>query len=340
MNSPDLQQILFDAIKNTFFNGEKLSDVIQTDLNISSDAAYRRIRGDVPLTIYETKILTEKYRLSFDNIGEFQKDKVIFDYKPLSDIEFNFAGYLTSLRDTLRQVKLKDNPHLYISVKDTPILQLFNFPHLTRFKFFFWAKSFLRIEDYKDTKFAYEKIDPKVLAIGIETHNLYNSMPTSELYSPETLQGTLRQIEYYFDSDLFEDTNYVIVLLDNLLELSSHLQKQAEIGHKFVYGNEPNTAEATKINMYYNATYLPDNTYYIEYEDSGHTIFTHNIMNTIRTADPVYNKDTKMILDRLMDNSTLISVTASKERNKFFSSLNKKIINFKKRIQLELEIED
>jgi len=233
------------------------------------------------------------------------------------------------LRDTLRQVKLKDNPHLFISIKDTPILQLFNFPHLTRFKFFFWAKSFLRIEDYKAKKFAYEKIDPKVLAIGIETHNLYNSMPTSELYSPETLKGTLRQIEYYFDSDLFEDTNYVIVLLDNLLELSNHLQKQAEIGHKFVYGNEPNTAESTKINMYY-----------IEYEDSGQTIFTHNVMNTITTADPVYNKDTKMILDRLIGNSTLISVSTVKERNRFFSSLNKTITNFKKRIQLELEIED
>lgn len=340
MNKPDLQQILFDAIKNTFFNGEKLADIIQSDLNISSDAAYRRIRGDVPLTIYETKILTEKYKLSFDNIGEFKADKVIFDYKPLSNIQFNFAGYLTSLRDTLRRVKLKENPHLYISVNDTPILQLFNFPHLTRFKFFFWAKSFLSIEEYKDKKFAYEKIDPKVLAIGIETHNLYNSIPTSELYCPETLKGTLRQIEYYFDADLFEDTNYVIVLLDNLLALSGHLQQQAEIGHKFVYRNEPNTSKSTKIDMYYNDTYLPDNTYYIAYENSGQTIFTHNIMNTITTADPVYNKDTKMILDRLMDNSTLISLTGAKARLKFFSSLNKTISNFKKRIQLELEMED
>ena len=340
MNTPDLQQILFDAIKNTFFNKEKLSDVIQVDLNISSDAAYRRIRGDVALTIYETKILTEKYKLSFDNIGEFKTNKVIFDYKPLSNIEFNFASYLTSLRDTLRHVKSKENPHLYISVGDTPILQLFNFPHLTRFKFFFWAKSFLSIEEYKNKKFAYEKIDPKVLSIGIETHNLYNSICTTELYCPETLKGTLRQIEYYFDAELFEDTSYVLILLDNLLELSNHLQKQAEIGHKFVYGNEPNTAESTRINMYYNPTYLPDNTYYIEYEGRGQTIFTHNIMNTITTADPVYNKDTKMILDRLMDNSTLISKTAVKERNKFFSSLNKTITNFKRRIELELEIEE
>jgi len=340
MNTPDLQQTLFNSIKETLINGEKLSVVIQADLNISSDATYRRIRGDVPLTIYETKILTEKYKLSFDNMGDFKKEKVIFDYKPLRNIEFNFAGYLTNLRDTLRHVKSKENPHLYISVGDTPILQLFNFPHLTRFKFFFWAKSFLNINEYKDKKFGYEKIDPKVLSIGIETHNLYNSIPTSEIYCPEMLKGTLRQIEYYFDAELFEDTNYVLVLLDNLLELSNHLQKQAEIGHKFVYKNEYNTSESNKINMYYNPTYLPDNTYYIESENSGQTIFTHNIMNTITTADPVYNKDTKMILDRLMDNSTLISKTAVKERNKFFTSLNKTITNFKRRIELEIEIEE
>lgn len=340
METNDLQQLLFNAIKQTFFNDEKLSEVIQKDLNVSSDAAYRRIRGDVPLTIYETKVLTEKYKLSFDNIGDFKAEKVIFDYKPLSNIEFNFEGYLTNLRNTLREVKRRNDPHLYISINDTPILQLFNFPHLTRFKFFFWAKSFLSIDEYKDKKFGHEKIDPKILEIGMETHNLYNSLPTSELYSPDTLKGTLRQIEYYFESELFEDKSYVIVLLDNLLEFSAHLQKQAEIGHKFVYGNEPNTAEATKFNMYYIDTYLPDNTYYIEIEGSAQTIFTHNIMNTITTSDAVYNKDTKMILDRLMDNSTLISVTATKERNKFFSSLNKTISNFKKRVELELEIEE
>jgi hypothetical protein len=44
-----------------------------------------------------------------------------------------------------------------------------------------------------------------------------------------------------------------------------------------------------------------------------------------------------MILDRLIDNSTLISVTSVKERNKFFAALNKTITNFKKRIELELE---
>lgn len=337
MDTTDLQQTIFDTIKRRLPVDQKLSDVIQTDLSISADATYRRLRGDVPLTIYETKILIEKYNISFDNIGEFKKNKVVFNYKPLSDIEFNFEGYLTNLRDSLREAKKLNNPHIFISVNDTPMLQLFNFPHLTKFKFFFWAKSYLQIEQYQGLKLKQEKIDTNVLQIGIEAHNLYNSIPTTELYCPEALRGVLRQIEYYFEADLFEDTNYVLLLLDNLLELSNHMKHQAELGHKFVYGNEPNNAPNTKLNMYYNDTYLPDNTYYIQHNEGAHTFFTHNIMNTIATADPVYNKDTKLILDQLIENSTLISVNNFKERNKFFAALNRTITNFKKRIELDID---
>ena len=139
METTDIQKTILDTIKRGLPEGQKLSDVIQHDLNVSADAAYRRIRGDVALTIYETKILSEKYGISFDNIGEFKKGKVIFNYKPLSSIEFNFEGYLTDLRDNLREIKKLSNPQIFISVNDTPILQLFNFPHLTRFKFLFWA---------------------------------------------------------------------------------------------------------------------------------------------------------------------------------------------------------
>ena len=172
METGDIQQTIFDIVKRKLTDDQKLSQVIQDDLSISSDAAYRRIRGDVALTIYETKILSEKYAISFDNIGEFKKDKVIFDYKPLSKIDFNFESYLTGMRDNLRQIKSLDNPNLFISVNDTPILQLFNFPHFTRFKFFFWAKSYLKIDHYKDLKFKYENIDIKIGGNGRLPSNL------------------------------------------------------------------------------------------------------------------------------------------------------------------------
>ena len=339
MTSPDIQQMLMNKIKSKISEEEKLVDVLVDVLCVSHDAAYRRISGKVALTIFETKTLLDKFDISFGNFSSYKKDKILFNYKPLSRIDFNFESYLTGLRDSLREIKSLDNPKLYVSINETPVFQLFNFPHLTRFKFFFWAKSYLQIPAYKDAQFKREKIDKRVLQIGIESHNIYNSIPTTELYCPETLRGILRQIEYYFEAGVFEDNLYILELLDNVSDLANHIKHQAEIGHKFVVGNEPNTAENSKFNMFLNDTYLPDNTYYVEHDDGALTYFSHNIMNFIMTQNPHYCDDTKMILDRLIDNSSLISVTAAKERNKFFSALERSIQNLKKKIELELELE-
>jgi len=66
------------------------------------------------------------------------------------------------------------------------------------------------------------------------------------------------------------------------------------------------------------------------------TYFTHNIMNVVSTNDEAYNTDTKLILDRLKNNAVNISKDASKERDVFFSKLEREVTNVKKKIELEL----
>ena len=337
MTDHDIQQQLFNKIKLELDEDEKLVDVLMDTLFISSDAAYRRISGKVALTIFETQTLLDKFNISLGNLGSFQKNKILFNYRPLSRIDFNFESYLTGLRDNLIEIKKLNNPEFLVSINETPVFQLFNLPHLTRFKFFFWAKSYLRIPAYKDAKFKREKIDRDVLQIGIEALNIYNAMPSTELYCPDTLRGILRQIEYYFEAGVFEENSYALELLDNVMALSHHLKHQAEVGHKFVHGNEPNESKNSTFNMYLNDTYLPDNTYYIQHDEGALTYFSHNVMNFIMTQNPDYCSDTKLILDRLLSNSTLISVNAAKDRDKFFSSLERAVENLRKKIELSLE---
>ena len=338
MQKLDIQVALLTKVETELEEGVKLVEALMDVLNISQDAAYRRMNGKVALTIFETQLLLDTYNLSLGNLGTYKKDKIIFDYKPLSRINFNFESYLTGLRDSLREIKHLKNPELVVSVNETPVFQMFNFPHLTRFKFFFWAKSYLQIPEYVNAKFKREKIDKRVLSIGIEAHSLYNSFPSTEIYCPETLMGLLRQIEYYFESGVFEDTNYALELLDNVSNLVLHINHQAEVGHKFVVGNEPNTAEQTAFTMYLLDTYLPDNTYYVKHDQGALTYFSHNIMNFIMTQNPEYNSDTKMILDRLIDNSALISKTGHKERSKFFNSLEKAIDQLRKKISFSIQM--
>jgi len=331
----DIQQRIFDAIRNQLPKDEKIAGVLMNTLHLSQDAVYRRLRGDVPLTIYETKTLCEAYNISFDELDAYKKGVVSFNYLPLDRIGLNFESWLTGLRDSLQQIKKMDNTRMIMSVNDTPIFQLFNLPHLTRFKFFFWAKTYLKIPAYENELFKREKIDKDVLMIGIEAHNIYNSIPTVEIYSPETLRGTLRQIQYYLDAHLFEEREYALELIDNLTDLIHHMKKQAELGRKFARGNEP-PAAGNPIEMYYNETFISDNTYLIQ-SDSGTAVYlTHNIMNYLNTTDPYYIQESEFVLEKLVNNSNLISQVNVKDRNRFFAELEKNVLNFRKELEASI----
>lgn len=331
----DVQQRIFDTIRKQLPKDEKIAAVLMNTLHLSQDAVYRRLRGDVPLTIYETKTLCNAYNISFDEIDAYKKGVVSFNYMPLDRIGLNFESWLTGLRDGLKQMKHMENTKMIMSINDTPIFQLFNLPHLTRFKFFFWAKTYLKIPAYEHELFKREKIDKAVLSIGIEAHNIYNSIPTTEIYSMETLRGTMRQIQYYLDAHLFEDPTYALELCDNLTDLVRHMKAQAEVGRKFARGNEAPSA-GNPIAMYFNETYIADNTYLIQ-SDSGSAVYlTHNIMNYLNTTDPYYIQESEFVLEKLINNSNLISEVNVKDRNRFFAELEGNVRNFRKKVEAQI----
>lgn len=332
----DIQQRIFDAIKLQLPKDEKIASVLMNTLFLSQDAVYRRLRGDVPLTIFETKTLCEAFNISFDEMDSYKKGRVSFTYQPLDRIGLNFESWLTGLRDGLKQIRNMENTSMIMSINDTPIFQLFNLPHLTRFKFFFWAKTYLKIPAYENELFKREKIDKRVLSIGIEAHNIYNSIPTKEIYSAETLRGTLRQIQYYFDARLFEEPAYALELIDNLIELIHHLKAQTDIGRKFAFGNEAPSA-GNELEVYFNETFISDNTYLIQSDSGSGVYLTHNIMNYLFTTDPYYIRESEFILDKLVNNSNPISKVNVKERNRFFAELESNVKTFKRKVELELE---
>lgn len=332
----NIQQRIFDAIKLQLPKDEKIASVLMNTLFLSQDAVYRRLRGDVPLTIFETKTLCEAFNISFDEMDSYKKGRVSFTYQPLDRIGLNFESWLTGLRDGLKQIRNMENTSMIMSINDTPIFQLFNLPHLTRFKFFFWAKTYLKIPAYENELFKREKIDKRVLSIGIEAHNIYNSIPTKEIYSAETLRGTLRQIQYYFDARLFEEPVYALELIDNLIQLIHHLRAQTDIGRKFAFGNEAPSA-GNELEVYFNETFISDNTYLIQSDSGSGVYFTHNVMNYLFTTDPYYIRESEFILDKLVNNSNPISKVNVKERNRFFAELESNVKTFKRKVELELE---
>lgn len=334
MMKQDIQTTLFQLIKQKNAGEDSLGNVLSDVLSISSDAVYRRLRNETALTIQEVKKLCVHYNISFDALCATGEGKVVFSYPPLATFDFGLESYLEGILQAFHKLKQLSGGEIILSVNNIQFFQLLNFPQLMRFKLYFWAKTHLQMEEYKDQQFKHEKTSDTAFSLGMEILQIYNSIPSKEIYDPEFMRGFLRQIHYYYTSHLFEDPSYALFLHDRILLLSSHLEAQANCGKKFMYGTQA-PANGNNFEMYLNETINSDATFYYKGKELQGVYLTHNLMNYLETTDENYVNDSKLIIDKQLANSSLISVVNEKERNNFFFEFNKTINSFKKKMEAD-----
>ena len=260
---------------------------------------------------------------------------MIFDFQPLEVYEFSMARYLEKIHDGLKLIKTQKNPELIITVNNIPLLQLLNFPHLVRFKLFFWAKTHLQMEEYKGVPFEYEKLPEETFAIGMEVLRLYNSIPSKEIYDATFLRGFSREVYYYFNAHHFKDPGYAIYLLELLGRFVDHLEAQAILGKKFTFGNEP-PASGNEFTMYHNETLNGNGATLYKTDDHSGLYITHNLLNYLHTTDKIYYEDSLNVMNKQMANSSVISAVNEKDRNSYFFQVKNMINNLKKKMELEM----
>jgi hypothetical protein len=334
----DYQTEIFEIIKRKIQGKDSLGNSVGEVLSISQDAVYRRFRGETHLTIYELEKLSKHFDISLDSLFGKNKSKVLFDFQPLGEFEFSMDNYLGNMLQGLKAIRSKKNPEMIITINNTPLLQLLNFPHLVRFKLFFWAKTHLQLKEYEDVIFKHEKISDQTFAIGKEMLFYYNSIPSKEIYDPELLRGFAREIYYYYNARQFEDPTYSIWLFDSLLRFLDHLMEQAKIGKKFIFGTQA-PASGNDFEMYLNDTLNGATTIYFKNDEYEGVHIAHNLMNPLHTNDPIYIADSLGVLKKQLAHSSLISVANEKERNKYFHNIRAMIESYRKKIELDLTIE-
>lgn len=333
----DIQTTLFQILKQKIAGEESLGNALSDLLSISPDAVYRRFRNETPLTIHEMKKICVHYSISFDALCEMGDGKVVFSYPPLNTFDFSLESYLEGILMAFQKLKALSEPEIVLSVNNIHFFQLLNFPQLVRFKLYFWAKTHLQIPDYKNQAFKHEKTSDNAFALGKEILQIYNSIPSKEIYDFDFMRGFLRQIQYYYKAHLFEDPEYALFLYDRILLMSSHLREQASHGKKFTFGTQA-PASGNDFEMYLNETINSDVTFYYQSKERKGLYLTHNIMNYLETTNESYVSDSRMIMDKQLTNSSLISIVNEKERNNFFFEFDRIIKSFRKKIESDLTV--
>jgi len=332
-----IQKEFLIQIKGKVPSNISFVDEIATELNISTDSAYRRIRGETDLTFDEYRKLGLKYNLSLDELLGNTYNTVLFKSRFVNESSFGAEKYLISIVEDLDYLANHDNKKLIYAAKDIPIFYLFIFKELAAFKIYFWFRSIFRFSGLQDKKFSANRVPQRIIELGHQIWEKYLRIPSLEIWSNETINATLRQIEFCSESGMFERGEDVELLCDRLLTIIDHLQKQAENGYKSDLTTSIRGDENT-FSLYYNEVTISDNTIVFKMDDHYMTFFPHNVINILSTTNPDFCQQTVQTLDNIVQNSTLMSTYGAKERNRYFHKVRKKINELREKSLDQLQV--
>ncbi len=317
---PKFQELFFQQIKAKMPVNLSFVHEIASLLEISYDSAYRRIRGEKELSMEEIFRLSQNFNVSLDSLMGVKANNVVFQQHPLTPGKFTIKDWLSVILADIRRIHQAKEKEIIYAAKDPPVFHYFQFPEIAAFKIFFWEKTLFDFPEYKDKLFRIDGIDPVAYDLGQTILRTSTKIPTIEIWNEDTFIMLLRQIEYYWISGYFEKKDDMLNLICQVEKWIRHIQSQADHGFKYLYDSPPEGIENSFM-LYENEVVLNDNTIFVKLDNTDTVYLTYNVLSLLITQEPSFCKSVELYLKGLLKKSNLISLSGSKERNRFFNKM-------------------
>jgi hypothetical protein len=332
--NPDKNHIqvrLFEQISRTIPASVSLVDELCDLLKLGVDAVYRRINGTKLLTIEELELLCNTFKISFDSLCQFTGNTVTFDYSPMSEV-VNFKHFIFSIMHDLEKVHNNKNGKAIYAAEDIPIFYNFAFPALANFKYFYWLKSVMNVALLQDVKFNSALIDEEILATGRKLYDLYSEIPSIEIWTEATPDSLFKQIEFYWESNLFKSKEDALAICDDVKELFKWIEKAAASGNKV--DSEGNIREGqNNYQLYLSEIEIGDNCILTDIEGNKTVYHAFNTFNKLRTTNRSFSEEDERWLKNLISKSNPLSGVSEKRRSQFFKIINDRLELTRKKIE-------
>ena len=320
-----LQTNLFQYIKSVVPANLSFVDEIANALEISTDSAYRRIRGEKQVSFEEIQKLSNRFRISIDQVLSLKNDLMLFSGNFIEEEQFDFMKYLDQVvYSNLCYIAGFKQKEFFIFCKDIPLFYYYAHPELAAFKFFFWIKTVLMFPSHAQLKFSLKEIHPDFFEKVKTIATVFSKIPANEILNIEATGVTLRQIEYYKDTGVFASTSELELMYAKLHEMVNHMESICEAGKKFMPGQKPNESDAST-KMYVNNFAIGDNSYLATLDEKKVCFINHTTVNFMITQDEKFCNYMFLFLQNLIHKSNLISEVGERERTIFFNMFRQRI---------------
>ena len=319
------QVAFFEMIKKLPRN-KSLVHEISDMLNISEDAAYRRINGTTPIDLEVTLKLCRHYNISIDSLIDIipanryiLSSFVSYDYNNLN----NYSTYAQTMSDEIEKMTKMHEKEIILSAADIPAFHFLAYNELTYFHLYKWNKSMLNFkgnfEDFIEEIDLYKPLDNYKKIV-----NNYQLIPSTEIWTNNTIDSTLQMLNYHFVMGHFNNKEYPLLICAQLLELIDSLYDKIKIDRK---------ESKIPYNFYISEICIGNTFILFKKGKISQTLMRLYTINGLSISDSLFCKYTEDWLYNLIKHSTLISGTSEMVGFLFINAQRKKVKDLMNKIK-------
>lgn len=309
-------------------------------LGLSKGNAYKRMRGEPPLTLAEVCLLAKTYQISLDAWLFRDTGQVAMNFMPLLRPVQSPVEFLRRIHYLLAQASKMPDMVVHYATTEMAGFQYLIFPELTAFKFHMWNRTTWELSAYQQPKFSpklyLENTDLETARLAF--WKLWNQTPTNEYWQLHMLENTLSQLRFMAYEGSFEQPETASLIGEQIMALIDIWEEMANTGLKpSVMGEDGLALPPVAFTLYYNEIFHTNNVFLLHSPARSRVVMTFDNPNTITTEDEAFCAYTTSFFKKIRTHSQRISQEGEKQRRRFFSVLRTKVLTAKKEIELLLE---
>lgn len=311
------QEILINTIRKKIGQDKSIIEEVAGALDISYDAAHRRISMKSKFSIEEGVQLANYYGISMDKLFQGSDSVLVKKTKDVQSFD-GLSLYLESSFKYLNVHAADSGTSLYYSAKDIPLFYTVNTDLLSKFKLYVW----LYLLNLEDMNMSFDVFCSKAPIID-HSHKLtsfYASVQTNEIWNDTTINSTLQQIIYFFHSGLLS-AEHGKTLCDGLKELVFGLEQKC-------------TDKNDQYRLYHHDLLILNNNVLISDQQKKSLFVPYTMLGYYITHDENTCKTVYDFFQYQLKNSKLLNAAGTKDRKMFFNRVYQKIDFYKNQMTI------
>lgn len=330
-----MQQEFINKIKENHTSNSSFVDTVADVLDIGYDAAYRRINLKTNLTLEESVKLAKHFKVSLNKLFEVgNTDSILIEKSPVISNIVALEMYFTNTINSLTPLTKSKSTSIIYSAKDIPLFYTLQDSYLTRYKIYVWLK--LTNKEMAENKISFDDfistIPTSLLEKAYELGSVYNSINITEFWNDNTINGTIQQILYYYESQLLSK-EIALKICDNLKNIVHHVEKQT------IQQSILNSKNKATYHLYKSDLLTMSNTIMIKSTHQKVFFVPFTVLEYLKIEHLETCNIMEGFFEKQMSSSKLLVHSGEKDRTLFFNKMMQKVVKLRERININIEFD-